>query len=332
MRKKKVEQLKESIKKELIKELDYQQKEEEKNKKMPQKPIKPPVLYHSKEELESIQKSFLKIFLFAVTFLMGAIILLIINPFHKPEKKLEIDSGDPIKEEKRELKLSEREDGPIENTNEEALNLFLRMSLNTDEYYNYDSTYLYSKEELLVKDIPRQYLLFLMSKTSDFKDIIKKGGLLTKTELCSKNGTIRIPIEDIQIIMENNFNITLDQYDDFIYSHYINNTFSTFIKFTYSDGYYVSFCEERSNVFNYASIATSVIKEVVKEKDMIHVKAGVAFITKDKVYADYKLQRIISNNVNDDILTYIQEADVYDYVFKGNDSGYYLDKIIKVTK
>jgi len=330
MRKKKEKELKDKLKKEILMEL---LKEEEKKEKEIAKPVKPPVLHHSKEEIQSIRESFLKVFLFSATVLFIIIVILILDPFSNKKTKEESNNNGQEEVIEKVPTLVDREDGIIENSNKEILKMFFLLEPNNYEYYMYDSTYLYSKDELLMKDVPSSYLLYMTSKSDEFNEYIQSQELLTKLEICSKDGNIRIPKEDIDNIFENIYGFSIKEYDDFIYTYYVNGLFSTYIRFIYSDGYYVSRCDVNNEpTMKYNSVAMPVISQATKENEIVKIKSKVSFITKNKVYADYELKNVISDNPNSDMLTYISNASDYEYIYKLNNNKYYLEKIVKVTK
>lgn len=328
MRKKKLEKIKQELKEEVIKEMNQKTVTEEKKEEY----IPTPVLYHSKEELHSIQKSFLYIFLFSSAVLLIVIIILVVNPFSPKKEELK---KEPPKEEiidMKRLSLKDFKEGVIPNQNQFLLELVDILSFEDVDYYYYDSTYLYSKDELNIKDMDVKYLLFLMTKTKDFQEYIKSTDVLTKTEICKKDGSIRIPKEEVDKILEKNFGILPGVNENFIYHHYIDGVYSTSVLFVYSDNYYVSTCDNLTNEINYEKIAVPVLDSASKEKDEIHIRVKVAFITKNKVYADYLLSHEISNNIYEDKLNYIKRADEYEYVFKEGKENYYLEKIVKNIK
>lgn len=328
MRKKKLEKMKQELKEEVIKEINLKAGTEEKNDKY----IPTPVLYHSKEELHSIQKSFLYIFLFSSAVLLIVIIILVVNPFSPKKEELK---KEPPKEEiidMKRLSLKDFKEGVIPNQNQFLLELVDRFSFEDVDYYYYDSTYLYSKDELNIKDMDINYLLFLMTKTSDFKDYVKSTDFLTKTEICKKDGSIRIPKEEVNKVLLKNFGIIPNVNENFLYHHYIDGNYSTSVLFIYSDNYYVSTCDISNKEINYEKIAVPVLDNAYKKDDEIHIKMEVAFMTRDKVYADYLLSHEISNDIYEDRLNYIKKADGYEYIFKEGENNYYLDRIMKVTK
>lgn len=92
--------------------------------------------------------------------------------------------------------------------------------------------------------------------------------MITSAEICSKEGNIKIPKEDIETMIYNQYLKDNFEHQDFIYTHYIDYEFSTYIRFVYSDNYYVLFCDvEPQNKYE------SVAKSVIKEKDKIKAKA-----------------------------------------------------------
>lgn len=326
--KKKEAKLKEDLKKEILKELQKEkEKEQEKNKIV--QPVELPPVEHTPEDIYEIRKSFLKIFLFAVAALF-IIIIIIINPFDfgKQKEKEEV----VVEEEVIEETLITRKDGVIENSNEELLELFNMVTPNIQEYYLYDSTYLYSKDELLIEEISKDYLLYLLSKTPKFQKMINDDFGQTKAELCVENGYIKIPVEKINELITSNFIASdITEYPEFIYTHYINNEYSANIRFVYSDGYYVSFCKEPNNELKYSSVARPLIKNAIKENGYIKITTKVAFSTSEKVYADYELTKVISDNSNTDILEYINNANEYQYIFKLEDNRYKFEKVVKLN-
>lgn len=331
MRKKKVEELKAKLKQEILKEI----KEEEDKKKKVEivKPVKPPVLHHSKEELYEIRKSFLIIFLLAITILFLSIIFIFINPFESSSNKKDEPQEEVMDEieEDEEISLLSIKDGKIENSNEEMHNLLFKMIPNAEEYYVYDSTYLYSMDKMLVDDISDSYLLYLMTKDSEFINIINDIGK-TKVEICNKEEPIRIPIDNINNVLEKLYNRTLNEYSDFTYTHYVDGFYSTYIKFVYSDGYYIGSCFDEELVITYNSVALPSLKEAFKENNEIKITVEVAFMTQNDIYADYNLTKIISNNINTDIIEYINEADEYTYIFKIDNKRFVFDRIEKINK
>lgn len=329
MRKKKLEKLKEEIKKELKKE--FQKQELQQNK--PVKVLKDPVLNHSKEELVFIQKSFLKIFIFSFVILCVLFVIFLIRPSFGTNESISeedtknevVDEYDPIN-----ATLFELKEEKINNKNKYLRFLVDQITFKNYEYYVYDSTYLYSKDELNINEVSSDYLLFLLSKTKRFNEYISEQNLKTKIEVCNASGAIRIKIEDIIEMISTEFNTNLKEYKDFIYTYYVDGEFSTYIKFVYSDGYYVSFCYDTPSNITYNVISNTVLEEAYKEEKSIRILIRAAFITEDNVYADYKLTNVISNNINADVLDYINEADQYEFVFKTIDNyNYYLEKVVK---
>ena len=325
-KKKKEKEYKEKLKQEIIKELKQEELKQE--QKIIEQSIKTPVVEHSKEELEDIRKSFLKVFLFSITVLFVIITILILNPFSEKKEK-DSDNENESPKVDTQITLITKEDGIIENTNNEMLNLFNSLVPNIEEYFLYDSTYLYSRDELKVDSISHEYLLYLMSKSDSFKKVIDETGLLTKLEMCSTDNTIRIPVETINTLIYDLFNVNKIEYEDFVYTHYINGTYSTYIEFKYSDGYYVGFCSEKEDNIKYTSIAKPVIQDANKQENVLTIRTKVAFITKDKVYADYSLSKEISNDPTVDMLTYINLADTYEYKYKLINNKFKLESIVK---
>ena len=325
-RKKREKEYKEKLKQEIIKELKQEELKQEKT--VVEQPIQPSTLSRSPEELEQIRKSFLKIFLFSLVVLFVIFIILFLNPFANKEEK-DNNSNIELPKEESKVTLITKEDGVVENTNAEMLELFYLLVPNTEEYYIYDSTYLYSQDELKPDNIPSEYLLYLMSKSNSFKRVINDTGLLTKLEICNSDNIIRIPVETINNIIYELFDKSSIEYKDFIYTHYIDGVYSTYIEFKYSDGYYVGFCSEKEDNFKYTSIAKPVIQDANKQANVLAIRTKVAFITKDKVYADYSLNKEISNAPNVDMLTYINLADTYVYKYKLINNKFKLESIVK---
>lgn len=327
MRKKKLEKLKQEIKKELQHDLEKKQSQPK-----VQKVQKEPVLHHSKEELQDIQKSFLKIFLFAVIVLLIAIIMLLVGS-NSSEKESSVENEEVIEESNPgNENLTTFNEGVIENNNKYLLELLNEIEFNSAEFAIYDSTYLYSRDEFVTSDISEEYLLFMLSKTNEFKEYLQSIDLLTKVEICSKDGNIRIPVEKINELLELKFNVKIDKYSDFIYAHYVDRIFSTYIKFVYSDGYYISRCYDNKESFKYNSVSIQMLKDAEKIGATVKVRLKVAFATKDKIYADYGLQTIISEDIKQDELNYINKANEYEYVFNQKNNKYYLDKIVKLNQ
>lgn len=328
MRKKTEKILTEKIKKEVLQEI----LKEDKQSKSIAKPEKLPVLHHSLEEIQSIRESFLKIFLIAITVVFICIIVLLTNPFSNKKNKNNNTNNDEQKENVEINQLKDLEDGIIPNNNDEILKLFFMVSPRSEEYFYYDSTYLYSKDALLVEEMSEAYLLYLMSKTTEFSNLITQKDLLTKTEICNKDGKIRITDDEIEKIIEARFKKTNIQHQDFIYTYYLENEFSTYVRFAYSDGYYVSICDvEESKDLKFKSISLPTLESVEKNKNYITIKAKVPFLTKDNVYSDYKLTNIISENVDIDILSYVKKADEYVYYYILENNYYKLEKIVKLS-
>ena len=326
MRKKTEKILTEKIKKEILQEILQENKQSENIAK----PEKPPVLHHSPEEIQSIRESFLKIFLIAITVAFICIIILLTSPFSNKKNKNNNINNDEQKEKVEINQLKDLEDGIIPNDNDEILKLFFMVSPRSEEYFYYDSTYLYSKDKLSVEEMSEVYLLYLMSKSTEFSNLITQNELLTKTEICNKDGKIRIADDEIEKIIEERFKKTNIQHQDFIYTYYLENEFSTYIRFVYSDGYYVSVCDvEKSEDLKFKSVAIPTLELAQKEKDYITINVKVPFLTKDKVYSDYKLTNIISDNIDEDILSYVKNADEYVYYYILENNYYKKKKIVK---
>ena len=330
MRRKTLEKIKEDLKKDLKKEMENDAKKE---KKVPVvKELKEPV-HHSKEELHEIQKNFLKILIFAGIILFILIILILRPNISGKEKTIKPQEEEVETNVDTIYDLIEKQaNGQLDHNNKYILQLFDQLKLLSNEYYFYDSTYLYSKDMLLTSEIPSDYLLFMLSKTVSFKQYILSTKLLTKEEICSDNATIRIPGSDIGDLISKEFNVNIDEYRDFIYTHYVDENFSTYIKFIYSDGYYISSCYEQLGDFPYDTIADMLIEDAYKNDDELRIGVRVVFMDSNYVYGDYQKKRLIAANTSADILQYISNADKYEFVYRFNGSNYYLESIVRVNE
>jgi len=333
---KKINKLKEELKKEILKEI---KQEEEKKKKAEEKKqkevIQPVVIENSKEDLEEIRKKFLLIFLLSGGIVFVAIVLLIINPFDKElSSPKESDKKEEVKEvfDPKKAELHEFEDGIIPNDNVYALQLFNLFEFDKYDYYSFDSTYIYKTNVFEIGNMDINYLIFLATKTEDFNQLIQSQSKeLTKIELCEKAGIIKFSSTELEDIVKKNFNTNPVLQNDFVYSYYMNNEFSTKVKFKYSDGYYVSNCQTDLGSANDNVKAKPVLKKIEKSGETITITAQVPILANGKVYYDSSLSVVISESDKIDFLEYINSASTYNYVFINDNNNYKLDKIVRVN-
>lgn len=327
MRRKKIEKIKEEIKKELLKE-QMQSKEE----KQAYVPPKEPVLYHDKDELYAIQRNFLKIFILSISIAFVFVAFLIIRSSFDNSKDKTNSKDNIVVEDNYNAStanLFELKNGEIPLSNAYVANLYSGLYFKEKEYFIDDSAYIYSNDELLISDIPNSYLLFMISKTDEFNQYIKEQGILTSKELCSSMGLIKIPTSELDKISIDKYNRALTSYDDFVYAYYLDGVFSTYIKFTYSDGYYISSCENIQSSLKYPSYARILVDSASKTDDNISINVKVAFWTQSGIYADYKLQKLISSDPDDELTNFIKGASTYEFIYKKGNNNYYLEKIVK---
>lgn len=332
MLKRKKEKEKKSFKEELIKELRKELNIGEENKEKPEEaPVYVPK-EKTEEDLIKIRQSFAIIFIVATflgVFYISSFMLSNKKPLKKPKDKTEIKVEE---EDLKSIPLKALKDGEIPLVNLELLDLFKQVKYNHEEYFLYDSNFLYRMDigkTLTVSKLSDDYLLFLLSKSNVFNNYINNLDLLTKAEVCLKDGSIRIPRAEIDEMLLENLNVTNINYSDFIFSYYVNKNFITYIKFVYSDDYYVSFCYDQKD-FNFSSISDVLIDNAVKEKKQITIDIKAVFQFKEKIFSDYNLSNYIGS-VEEEMLNYIKNGSSYRLLYKESKEGnYYLYSISRI--
>ena len=327
------EKLKSEIKKDLLKEIDVSLKMEAEKPQNNNVVCNRPVVEHTKEELDDIRKSFLTIFIFSIFLFIALIIATCLNKLDINNKKETNDTNsnstveiDPIYG-----RLYQLADGNIHINNKEILKLINEITFNKHERRVYDSTYLFSADELNIGSIEPEYLLFLLFKTSIFSDYINKDRVLTKFELCAHDGVVKISSNDMYDLVLEKFNVKLSTDKDFVYAHYVDGLFSTYVKFVYSDGYYVSSCLTNSTNVNIYNVEPYIVN-VSKFNDEIRIRFNVAFSNNDGLYADYGRNLLLVEGTNYDIFQYLPYASKYEFVYLlGANNNYYLSKVVKVN-
>lgn len=333
MLKKTKEKLKQEIKKDLLKEIKVSEKKEEQKLQQNNAVFVQPIVEHTKEELADIRKSFLIIFVFSFFLFIVLIISICLNKLDFNEKK-EIEDNNSLQQVEIDpiySRLYQLADGNVHVNNKDLLNLISEINFNKYEKRVYDSTYLFSNEELNIKNIETEYLLFLLSKTSTFSNYINNGSTLTKFEICANEGVIKISSNDMRDLILKKFNVELLGDKDFMYAHYVDGTFSTYVKFVYSDGYYVSSCLDTiDNIYSYN--AEPYIVSASKSNDEIRIRFNVAFSNNDGLYADYGRNLLLVEGTNYDIFQYLAYASKYEFVYLlGANNNYYLSKVVKLN-
>lgn len=322
-----------NLKEELMKEIKKELNIEQEKKKVPyQVPVYVPK-EKTPDDLKTIKKYFVIVFTVMVIWSLLFIAYLVYDdkkepPLKQTKKEIEIEETIDL----RTTSLVNLKEGSIPLNNIELLELYRNLKYNEEEYLIYDSNLLYRLnvgQKNLIDDLEDSYLLFLLSKTSDFKEYIDKLELLTKFELCSKDGNIKIPITEIDKILLNNFNKTDIVYKDFIFSYYVNGSFITYIKFVFSDNYYVSSCYNKSD-FNYNSVSSIVIDDAIKESNEIKLDIKAVFTNQSGVFREYTLNNRIGN-IEEERINYVNSGSTYQLLYKLNEnSKYYLYSVSRI--
>lgn len=330
---------KDKLKKEILKELEEEmKKKEQKGKKeeivdtvslFESVQPEPKVVENSPEDLKEIQKKFFKLTIVLVVLIVVFIYLFIYSDYIFGNKKVNDKKENEVTETEKtdveeEKTLSDLDDGVINISNPELMNLYSMFSNSTYDYFIYDSTFLYKNKIVLSSNLNSVQLLALMTKTPEFNQLISESNLTSEAELCYKDGTIVIEKSKLDNIFLKKFNRTSINFTQFNSAYYINNQFVTYFNFKYSNGNYYSYCFNKKLV-NAKVITQALADKAVKSGDTITIDLKVVFINDKGIYADPLLKNVIktSDESVGEMIDYIVKGSTYQAIFKENGSKEY---------
>ena len=260
---------------------------------------------NSPEDLKEIQMKFLKL---SVGLLLLTVIFVLLfiysdnlfgvkkkdtNTMSNNENTTEINESvnNNTTEEKN---LNELENGKIDLSNSKLDSLYSMFGNYTYDYFLLDNSFLYNKDKVLSSDLTNNQLLFLVSRTEEFKKILEDTKLTTQSEVCSKNGVINIDRNKLDQILLNRFNRANIKIESFNSSYYVNNEFITYIKFNLDDAVYKSACFN-DIIVSPKVITESLVSSAEKKDNTIILNIKTVFINENGIYKDYNLKNKISD-------------------------------------
>lgn len=331
---------KDKLKKEILKELEVEMRKKEEKQKINNSfssfekvVLEPKKVNNSPDDLKEIQKKFVILGIVLLILILIFIYLFIYSDYifgNKSNKNEQVET-EVIEKEKVEKTLSELDDGNIDISNSELMDLYSIFNNSIYDYLMFDSTFLYKYDSMLVSKLNTNQLLYLMSKTPEFSNIIDEFGLISEAELCYKDSTISIEKTKLDEILLKRFNRANVNFNQFNVAYYINKQFITYFNFKYNDGAYKSTCFNKKLVDS-KIITQSLADKAEKKGDTITIDLKVVFINNNGIYSDITLKNKIksSNDDIDDVLDYITEGSVYKAIFKENENKeYYFHGMVK---
>lgn len=280
----------------------------------------------TEEEKKEIRKNIL-ITLFAIVItLVLLVLILIFNPFKKLENLFNKETKTEEKNQTNEKNddatvISELADGKISLTNLELNTLISEIEYKQNEYFDNDILFLFNEESVDIKKIKDKDKLFLMSKTTEFKELINSS--INNFSIC--NNDITISTNDIDQILMTNYNTVANNYVDFYYSHYDGEDYVKTIKFTHDKGEYTGTCHNQNN--NLVTSSKQKIISANKQQDKLYINIKVVFINESGVYKDPGFKTIISNNLALDMNVYMESANTYRYTYSISEDKYILTNV-----
>ena len=274
----------------------------------------------TEEEIKNIRKKLFFLVGLVGIVLIAFVVALFINPFSKKDKKTT-----PIKQEETTINqetapITEFKDGDVTLNNKELKELISEILYTQYDYYENNTNSIYEKESIYINNLTDKDKLFLSSKTNDFDSLVKKK--ITIETLCDTG--VNITKKEIDTILEDRFNTSVEVYEPFTYNIYIKEKYEKTIRFTYENDKYIGTCYTSTN-----TIETSTQQSVVsatKNKKQLYIDVKVVFINQTGIYKDPTYTTLITAG-NESFEEYIEKGNTYRYTYDLSGTSYSLTNV-----
>jgi len=282
----------------------------------------------SDEEKKEIRKKLFFLLVVIILVLAGLLIVLIANPFQKEASKKEEKEEETIEEKPEEPEetispetaIKDLENGAVQLNNLQLQALEKEITVNSHDFFENDTVSLYAMDNTDIKTITDNHKLFLVSKTNDFKTLVESK--FTNEDICNSN--IIIAKTDIDKILNDRFNTTINKYDPFTYNIYVDDSYHKTIKFVYQNETYIGSCYTLQKISD--SYAQQKVTSATKKDNQLYIDAKVVFINKTGVYKEPNFNTLITN-VSQTFDEYIDKGNVYRYTYEINNDTFSLTNI-----
>ena len=231
-----------------------------------------------------------------------------------PEKKPEANIN------KETASITEFNDGDVTLNNKEIKELISEILFVQYDYYENNTNTIFEKESVYINNLTNKDKLFLASKTSDFDSLIKKR--ITIETLCDTG--VNISKKEIDTILEDRFNTSVEVYEPFTYNIYIKDKYEKTVRFTYENDKYIGTCYTSTN-----TIETSTQQKVVsatKNKKQLYIDVKVVFVNQTGIYKDPSFTTLITTG-NESFEEYIEKGNTYRYTYDLSGTSYSLTNV-----
>lgn len=196
---------------------------------------------------------------------------------------------------------------------------------------SYDTIFNKSLKNMFVgtnaNDLDNNNKLYLASKSEAFQDYIKEAGINYHQYQCTGSGIIEFDASIMKKAMEEVFGgDVVYKNADFYYLHYVGDSLINVYKLTFLNGKYTMVCQEKYST-DISLIIQSKIEEIKHENDQLIFSRRVVFVTKDGVFADPSVKKLITNDKTAIYNSYIAKGTLYKFVFTKVGNNYYLTNI-----
>ena len=274
----------------------------------------------TEEEVKSIRRKLFFLVGLVGIVLITFVIALFFNPFtgkdnkETPVKKPEANIN------KETASITEFNDGDVTLNNKEIKELISEILFVQYDYYENNTNTIFEKENVYINNLTNKDKLFLASKTSDFDSLIKKR--ITIETLCDTG--VNISKKEIDTILEDRFNTSVEVYEPFTYNIYIKDKYEKTVRFTYENDKYIGTCYTSTN-----TIETSTQQKVVsatKNKKQLYIDVKVVFVNQTGIYKDPSFTTLITTG-NESFEEYIEKGNTYRYTYDLSGTSYSLTNV-----
>lgn len=274
----------------------------------------------TEEEKKDIRKKLFFLVAMVIVVLILFVVVLFFNPLPKKGNNTNTTKQPETTIDEEKAALTELKDGEVKLSNKELQELTEEILYVQYDYYENNTFSIYEKENTYINNLNNQDKLFLLSKTNDFTSLMLKKDMLKDT--CEKE--ITISKKDIDKILEDRLNTTVDIYEPFTYHIYENNKYQTTLRFTYQNETYTGTCYTFNTMINKSTQQKVVSAE--KNKKQLYIDVKVVFINQTGIYKDPSFTTLIATE-NESFEEYIKKGNTYRYTYDISGTSYSLTNV-----
>ncbi len=262
------------------------------------------------EEKKAFRKQILKligvVLLFTTIFLIFNLVLPSFNT--KKKKAVEVDVENKVT-------LANAEDGDISLDNNELLsyNKLIDFSYHPNKVIDLIDLY---KAPFKVEDLDKNYQMFFVSRSDEFK------AYLQKNEINTCNNLKDISESDLVSLLKKSLNLNLEDYPNFK-TVLPFNTKEQFTSLSFSEESYKLSCEALAETIDSSYIKTR-ITSARKMGDSIYIEQKAIFININGIFSDPAFSLKLHDNPNAEIDKFLTRTNSYTFIFKQSGQRFYL--------